>query len=993
MLLTPGERVLFETKPTLLGLYWGRLTLLVLLDLLWIAVAVGLPTNPTGGLFTAITTLVLVYYVLKWRSSAYALTNRRVLSVVGIRQPNLTEALLDQVRNLRLEPGTSGGIKFDATPPDAPTTFLGTRKFAKTIYWRALPLASRTYEFVQQAFALQSVQSFHNGLRADLVERISQRAIPCEYCGTMVDLDTVDPLKPRCPSCGAPFVPIEIQRAATQARLAQSPSLPSPPRTPPPIPPFSSAIYPVGTTPPPARTSGSAPSPAGSRSTAPPSVRPSPPTPAASSPNAASSLPGTSTEREPHHRRRDRRAAGVPGSGGWLLVLAILIVTSAAGIGSNPITDGRYAAQLTPSITTNGVSPAPTVGAAAVFDAADGYVLMFGGLDAAGNAVPWTWSFVHNNWTNLSGAVGLAPSARWGEGLAYDARDGYVVLFGGCRNLACTEVVNDTWIYAQDRWANVTAEQTNPPAARGRTMMTYDVYDHYVLLFGGSSTGGVLLNDEWAFFAGTWATVGNLSSPRPSARAGAMMAYDPSTSSAILFGGFTATSSLGDTWSYQNGSWTNLSSGAGSSPGPRRLGMMTYDATDGYLMLVNGYNNGYLDDEWTFSSGAWAELTTHGRPVPTFGAVLVYDSVDRYVLYFSGEDAQGILTSTLIYSNGNWTLLINPTYPGLTPLGIALLAVAIIGIPIALAAYAGSRLRRRQERLLGEGFLLPPGERPTWIPTGSALRSRNLQQLVILVAFVPVLAVAVVAGAGGGPAGLVALLLVLPIFGVLMGFAVWVSATQAVRTVGVARSGVILSRRAGELRIPWSQLQPGVMPPRRGSYWFQYIVPGKSVASRGFLATVQQARTILSSPFAPPWVLTSAVATGLGLPPRATSAAPGPAGTLAALPLGFPPPPTGAIPSESTAPGPAPLASGHPMQPPLPPSPPAPTFATAQTPAAGTPPTGYRSTVPVPPSGPPGAASSASARPPPGMTSCPNCGQLNAAGRVAFCTACGTRLR
>ncbi len=988
-LLSPGERVLFETKPSLLGLYWGRLVVLILLDLLWIGLAVGLPTNPTGGLFAGVTTLVIVYYVLKWRSSAYALTNRRVLAVVGIRQPDVAAALLDQVQNLKLEGGSSGGIKFDATPPDAPTNFLGGRRFAKTIYWRALPLASRTYEFVQQAFAVRAVQTARDGLRADLVERISHRTIPCEYCGTLIDPETLDPAKARCPSCGAPFVPIEILRAAAQARLSQTAAASNPTRAAAPVPSAAPGATPVSTAAPrPPAWGVTAPRP-GTAAAADPATRiANPPASGTRSASAPAALP-TPTDREPPHRRRDRRATGsIPGASG-LLALGILAGVFAAGLGLVPAFHVAPAARAVPSITTDGVSPAPTFGAGATFDAADGYVLMFGGLNPDGNVVGWTWSFVHNNWTNLSAAVGAAPSPRWGEGLAYDARDGYVVLFGGCRNLACSEVLNDTWIYAHDRWTNVTAGQADHPAARGRTMMVYDAYDRYILLFGGNAGGGVLLNDEWAFSAGNWTAVGNLSSARPAPRAGAMLAYDPATSSAILFGGFDASASLGDTWSYQNGTWTNLTSGLGVAPGPRRLGGMTYDAADGYLLLVNGYNNGYLGDEWTFASGAWTEISPRGAPLATFSEVLVYDPVDGYVLYFSGDAAQGVVSSTLAYSNGAWTLLISPTQPGLSILVFAFLVLAVAA-PVTVAVVVGSRVRRRQEQLLGEGFLLPPGERPTWVPTGPAVLRRNRWQSVLLVAVIAVIVLPLLA-ASGGPAGAAFLLVAFAINGVLIAVVLWASYCQITRAIGIARSGVILTRKAGEVRIPWAILQPGVMPPRRGVYWFQYLVPGKAALSRGFLATIDQARAILSSPFAPPWVLTAAVGAGLGLSPRFAAPGPSPGGPV--------PSPGTTLPSlghvTSPAPGPLPGQFGSETG--------APAAAPGGAPAAGTP-ERYRSVDPdpgsrgpllatrTPATGAPKPIPSAPSRPPPGMVPCPKCGQLNAAGRVAFCTACGTRL-
>lgn len=227
-LLAPGERVLFETRPSLLGLYWGRFVVLALLLLLFGYVAAGLPANPFGWFVLAVVTILIVYYVLKWRSTAYALTHRRVLSVSGVRQPELMDALFRQIQNLRNEPGISGGVKFDATPPEAPTRRLGGRKYAKTIFWRALPDSAGIYSFVQQAFAVEASLEAREAARADLVARAVGNRIPCGYCGNLVDPSTLDPLRPRCPSCGAPFLSKEPPRPGVPAASGPPPAPPPP---------------------------------------------------------------------------------------------------------------------------------------------------------------------------------------------------------------------------------------------------------------------------------------------------------------------------------------------------------------------------------------------------------------------------------------------------------------------------------------------------------------------------------------------------------------------------------------------------------------------------------------------------------------------------------------------------------------------------------------------------------------------------------------------
>ncbi len=206
-LLPGGERVLFETRPGLWGLYGGRLVLFGVIILFFVAVAAAAPSSLIVGFAIVLIPVVLpvIYWVLVWKATAYALTDRRVLLVTGARRGTFVDATYAQVQNLQLEPGSGGGLKFDATPPQAPHTLIGTRKFSKKIYWKALPDAGRVQSFVQEAFALHERESAQAGLRDALIARMTENRFPCAYCRTLVDIRTVDFASPKCPSCGAPL--------------------------------------------------------------------------------------------------------------------------------------------------------------------------------------------------------------------------------------------------------------------------------------------------------------------------------------------------------------------------------------------------------------------------------------------------------------------------------------------------------------------------------------------------------------------------------------------------------------------------------------------------------------------------------------------------------------------------------------------------------------------------------------------------------------------
>jgi hypothetical protein len=213
-LLTGDERVLFETRPSLVAMYWGRLVLFLLWAVLFFAATIwsSIPSSGIAVILAAVLlfdvppVVLITLYVLLWRQTVYALTDRRVLRLSGLRRTNLVDANYDQVQNLSPVSGFSGGIKFDATPPHAPTGLMGGRKFAKTIYWNALSDSPRVYTFVQQAFALHVHTAVERGARLELTARLHEGRITCEYCRALVDIHQVNTSSPKCPRCGAPLI-------------------------------------------------------------------------------------------------------------------------------------------------------------------------------------------------------------------------------------------------------------------------------------------------------------------------------------------------------------------------------------------------------------------------------------------------------------------------------------------------------------------------------------------------------------------------------------------------------------------------------------------------------------------------------------------------------------------------------------------------------------------------------------------------------------------
>lgn len=234
-------------------------------------------------------------------------------------------------------------------------------------------------------------------------------------------------------------------------------------------------------------------------------------------------------------------------------------------------------------------APPPAAGASLVWDAADGYFLLFGGISAYGGvAENETWTFANHAWTNRTSNQSVAPPARYVSAMAYDARDGYVVLFGGATD---TGVLGDTWTYSGGTWTNRTGSLRTAPPAREYAAMTYDARTGEVILYGGATPGAAqTFNDTWTFSGGVWTNITATAGPAPAARRGAAFAYDPNYGYDLLFGGdnYSYGIDYSDTWIVRQDRWTNITADLTSSPSTRFSPGLVYDPTAGALLLFGG---------------------------------------------------------------------------------------------------------------------------------------------------------------------------------------------------------------------------------------------------------------------------------------------------------------------------------------------------------------------------------------------------------------------
>ncbi len=138
-------------------------------------------------------------------------------------------------------------------------------------------------------------------------------------------------------------------------------------------------------------------------------------------------------------------------------------------------------------------SPSPRVTQLA-YDAITKTVVLFAGDNGGGDCCriydgdTWTWDGL--NWTQQSPAV--SPSARTAPSMAYDARIGQVIVFGGTSDPP--QGLNDTWAWDGKTWKQLSATQ---PTGLWIASMIFDPLSHGLVLFGGELTGDIVSNNTW----------------------------------------------------------------------------------------------------------------------------------------------------------------------------------------------------------------------------------------------------------------------------------------------------------------------------------------------------------------------------------------------------------------------------------------------------------------------------------------------------------------
>jgi hypothetical protein len=125
----------------------------------------------------------------------------------------------------------------------------------------------------------------------------------------------------------------------------------------------------------------------------------------------------------------------------------------------------------------------------------------------------------------------------------------------------------------------------------------------------------------------------------------------PVTNRIVLFGGWSGTRDLNDTWTFNGSTWTQVPV---SSPPPERMAASLATLGD-QLVLFGGCNGGgcgpALSDTWTFDASAWAEVPVASPPPARMGASLA--TLGSELVLFGGSGR--LMNDTWMFSGTTWT--------------------------------------------------------------------------------------------------------------------------------------------------------------------------------------------------------------------------------------------------------------------------------------------------------------------------------------------------
>ena len=362
------------------------------------------------------------------------------------------------------------------------------------------------------------------------------------------------------------------------------------------------------------------------------------------------------------------------------------VLTNANGLGGTPAWS---------QVTTSGT--APQVGFhTAVYNASASSMYVFAGSSSEAKLAGDDHAFTLTNPNGIGSSAWTrgGPPARYGQVSFYDSVTGSVFVQDGEHARTNTNL-DDYWqttgVIASSNlnWIPINVGGTHPKARWGHTGV-YASAANRLLVFGGSTGFPTPCMNDYSLMGyannapkkASWLKV-TPAGTAPPVRMHHNAAYDPTTNTMIVFGGWNCQSTYyNDVWILSNATavtgspvWSQLSP-AGTPPSARESSTAIYNSTTNTLTVFGGDAGGApFDDLWilSFANGSggtptWSQLTPTGNgPSARSGHTAVYNQPNDLMTIDGGYNGTNLLGDTWVLSSASgqngpstWTQL-NPS--------------------------------------------------------------------------------------------------------------------------------------------------------------------------------------------------------------------------------------------------------------------------------------------------------------------------------------------
>ncbi len=317
-----------------------------------------------------------------------------------------------------------------------------------------------------------------------------------------------------------------------------------------------------------------------------------------------------------------------------------------------------------------------------ILDEDNDRLILFGGFNGRAyfNDV-WALSLLPSGseaWTKLE-PEGFMPAPRGQHTAIYDSVNHRMIVFGGHSSYYNWD---DVWALSltpgSETWTQIAPTGSGPGVRRWHTAV-YDQANNQMVVFGGSGRGG-LKNDVWKLSltpgSETWSPLAVIGST-PAARAQHTAVYsDTAEGLMVVFGGATAGGTLlNDTWALNltTGVWNQIAQ-TGDRPSARRGHTAIFNFVGGPPVRMEVFggqdSSGFLNDGWAleFAPGDihWEQFTYYGtKPSARAWHSAVFSEMNPYqttVLGGRGTDQSNGAQWALNMSGYTWSP-ITPTLP------------------------------------------------------------------------------------------------------------------------------------------------------------------------------------------------------------------------------------------------------------------------------------------------------------------------------------------